>query len=233
MSSGPVQPVTALLFMKIDSERVPQKNLRDVGGQPLFYWVFEALSRSRYVDHIVLNTDSERIAKEVTSRFDVKIHMRPDHLLTIDQDEANQLMAHDLSLETSQYFLQTHSTNPLLTTRTLDRAIEVYFQKALPAGRDSLFSVTAHRKRFFDADGRPVNHDPGVLRKTQELRPLLEENSCIYLFSRQSFEENGRNRIGRQPYLLEIPASEALDIDTEEDLALASRLVGWEATRGK
>ncbi len=225
-----VPPVTALVFMKIESERVPRKNLRQVGGKPLFCWIFKVLSQSQYIERIVLNTDSELIAREVTSRFDVRVHMRPDHLLRITSDEANQIMAHDLSLDDGGHFLQTHSTNPLVTLETLDRAIDVFFQEAVPSGYDSLFTVTAHRKRFFFADGRPVNHDPSDLRKTQELDLLLEENSCIYLFSRESFVANGMNRIGKRPFLLEIPAGEALDIDTEDDLALAEKILG---SRGK
>ena len=220
-----VQGLTALVFMKLESERVPRKNLRLVAEEPLFYWVFDALLRSRYVERIILNTDSRLIADEVTARFDVVVHLRPDHLLSITSDEANKIMAHDLSLDPGEFFLQTHSTNPLLKVETLDRAVEVFFQDALPGGFDSLFSVTCHKKRFFFADGQPVNHDPSHLRKTQELSPLLEENSCIYVFSRSSFERNAMNRIGRNPYLLEIPAEEALDIDTEDDLALADKLL--------
>ena len=221
-----VRPVVGLVFMKLHSERVPRKNLRTVGGEPLFHWIFDVLDRSEYVERTVLNTDSDLIAEEVTERFpDVGIHMRPDHLLTIDHDEANQIMNHDLELDPGEYFLQTHSTNPLLTRQTLDRAVEVYFEEALPAEFDSLFSVTAHKKRFFWSDGRPVNHDPSDLRMTQELDPLLEENSCIYLFSRESFLANDRNRIGANPYMFEMPAGEALDIDTEEELALADRLL--------
>lgn len=217
--------VTALVFMKLESERVPRKNLRLVGGEPLFHWIFKTLSESRYVDGIVLNTDSELIAEQVTARFDVRIHMRPDHLLRITGDEANQIMAYDLTLEPGEFFLQTHSTNPLLSARTLDLSIKSFFERALPDGFDSLFSVTPHRKRFFFSDGRPVNHDPRSLRKTQELDPLLEENSCIYLFSRTSFKANGNNRLGVRPFLFETQADEALDIDTEEDLALADRLL--------
>lgn len=224
-SPAAIQPVTALVFMKLESERVPRKNLRIVAGEPLFYWVFTALSESRYIDRIVLNTDSELIAGAVSARFDVQVHMRPDHLLRITSDEANRIMAYDLSLDAGEYFLQTHSTNPLLSVGTLDRAIETFFKQALPNGFDSLFSVTPHLKRFYHADGRPVNHDPKLLRKTQELEPLLEENSCIYLFSRASFEANGNNRLGARPFLFETPAEDALDIDTEKELALADRLL--------
>ncbi len=227
----PSAGVTALLFMKLESERVPRKNMRLVGGEPLYHWIFSALTNSRYVQRVVLNTDSELIAEEVAARFDVVVHMRPQYLLRITNDEANQIMWHDMQMLDGEYFLQTHSTNPLLTSATLDAAVETFFTVALPAGHDSLLSVTTHQKRFFFPDGRPVNHDPRRLRKTQELDPLLEENSCVYVFSRRSFVANGNNRIGRKPFLHAIPAIEALDIDTEDDMELADRLLTARAPR--
>ena len=134
MNDVPVVPgVTALVFMKLESERVSRKNLRQVAGEPLFYWIFDTLSRAGSVERIVLNTDSELIADEVAARFNVVVHMRPDYLLGITGDEANQIMAYDLSLDPSEFFLQTHSTNPLLSAATLDRAVEVFFQEALSA----------------------------------------------------------------------------------------------------
>jgi CMP-N-acetylneuraminic acid synthetase len=223
--------VTGLVFMKLESERVHRKNLRDVGGRPLFEWIFETLNASSRVKDVILNTDSELIAEEVSKRFPVRVHMRPDHLLTIQSNEANQIVGWDLEQVEDEYFIQTHSTNPLLSLETLDRAIDCYFAEAVPEGHDTLFSVTPHQKRFFTEDGQPVNHDPTRLQKTQELPPLLEENSCIYLFSRKAFMGAGRNRIGRNPYLFRMSAEEAMDIDTEDDLRLADFVL--RATRGK
>lgn len=220
-----IPPITALIFMKLESQRVPRKNLREVGGRPLFEWIFEVLESSRHVEKVILNTDSELIADRVSGRFNVKIHMRPQHLLEIQTNEANQIIGWDLDNCEGEFFLQSHSTNPLLTPATVDRAVETFFRQAIPNGHDSLFSVTAHRKRFFFEDGRPVNHDPAQLQKTQELPPVLEENSCVYLFSRSSFSASAANRIGLNPYLFQMDATEAVDIDTEGDLRLADALL--------
>lgn len=217
--------VTGLVFMKLESERVPRKNLREVGGRPLFEWIFEALTRAERIGEIILNTDSEILADAVANRFDVRIHMRPPHLLTIQTDEANQIIGYDVDESDAPIYLQTHSTNPLLRPETIDLAVDTFLDEALAAGHDSLFTVTSHQKRFFFSDGRAVNHDPKRLIKTQELPPLYEENSCIYLFTRDAFYANQRRRIGAHPRLLPISAREAIDIDTEEDLRLADQLL--------
>ena len=80
----------------------------------------------------------------------------------------------------SEFYLQTHSTNPLLTGETLQRAIRTFFD-SYPS-HDSLFGVTRVQTRFWDTHGRAVNHDPDTLLRTQDLPPLFEENSCIYIF---------------------------------------------------
>ena len=217
-----IPKIKALLFMKGYSERVPRKNIKLLCGRPLLHWILETLTRSRYIEEIVINTDDEEIARQATDHFDVTIHMRPEYLLTITSNEASQIMAYDLSIMEGEYFLQTHSTNPLLKTDTIDRAVEIYFENL--EKHDCLFSVTPLQKRFFWEDGRAINHDPQSLIKTQELPFVYEENSCIYMFSRKVFEEVG-NRIGRCPMMFPMDPYESVDIDEPIDFSIAEGLM--------
>ena len=134
----------------------------------------------------------------------------------------NTIIAYDLSQLPGEHFLQTHSTNPLLTTETIDAGIELYFDNL--GTYDSLFTVTRHNARFYRGDGSPINHNPQEMLRTQDLPPTLEENSNLYVFSRESFERSGNRRIGLRPYLFEISKFEAIDIDEEEDFRLAELL---------
>ncbi len=208
--------------MKGTSERVPKKNVRPLCGRPLLQWILEALTNSRHVEEIILNTDDQEIADKATENFDVTIHWRPEHLLTITSNEACQLMAHDIAMTPGDHFLQTHSTNPLLKTETIDQAIETYFGNL--EKYDSLFSVTPIQKRFFWEDGRPINHDPDKLIKTQELPFVYEENSCIYIFSRHVFETLG-NRMGIKPFMFTMDPYESVDIDEPFDFSMAEALM--------
>lgn len=208
--------------MKAQSERVPGKNMRHLCGRPLFHWIVDSLYASGVIDEIIINTDSEEISKNATEYFDVTIHMRPDYLLEINSNEANQIMDYDLKYTDGEYFLQTHSTNPLLSPMTIKNAVTEYLAKEDTF--DSLFSVTALQTRFFDNNGNALNHDPKFLIKTQNLPLIYEENSCIYIFSRKSFIEN-KNRIGQKPNLYPINRLEAVDIDEEFDFLLAETLM--------
>jgi len=121
-----------------------------------------------------------------------------------------------------EHFLQTHSTNPLLKSETVDSAIETYFENI--DRHDSLFGVTPLQKRFYWHDGRPINHDPNHMIKTQELPLIYEENSCLYIFSRQVFEKF-KNRIGKKPFIYKMDPYESVDIDEPIDFAIAEALM--------
>lgn len=210
--------VAGLLFFKENSERVPGKNFRDFCGCPLYHHIVKKMDQVPEIDDVVINTDSERVAKEgpkLSSK--VIIHHRPEDLLG-DFVVANQLIEYDLEHLNHDIFLQAHATNPLLRRETLLNALKA-FEKRMDR-YDSLFSVTPWQTRFYRSDGTAVNHEPSNLIRTQDLEPLYEENSCIYVFTKKSFEKAG-GRIGATPILFSIERSEATDIDEEQDFALA------------
>lgn len=206
--------------MKGYSERVHRKNLREFYGKPLLYWILESLYRSDWVNSVIINTDSEEIAETASKYFDVKIHMRPEYLLNITSNEANQIMEYDVNNSGADFYLQTHSTNPLLRTETIDSSIEKFINQS---ECDSLMGVTELKTRLYWPDGKGINHDPKKLLKTQELPPVYEENSCIYIFSREMFLKR-KQRIGDNPLLFPINPIEAVDIDEESDFLIAESI---------
>jgi CMP-N-acetylneuraminic acid synthetase len=78
--------------------------------------------------------------------------------------------------------------------------------------------------RLWDQLGRAINHNPAILLQTQDLPPVYEENSCIYMFTRQTLF-NRLNRIGERPFMFVMDASEAWDIDDELDFAISEFLM--------
>ena len=213
--------ITALLPMKGNSERVPNKNTRLLNDKPVCHWILESLIKSKYVDEILINTDSEKI-KEVVSNFEkVKLVDRPDYLLG-DSISIQPLIEHDLKFAKNNYILQTHSTNPLLSTNTIDKAIETFYD--IENKHDALISVTPQQVRFYYKNGRPINHDPNHLIQTQLLEPIYEENSCIYIFSKET-NLRVKNRLGSKPYFFEMEHLEAVDIDEWHDFLWAEFLL--------
>ena len=124
----------------------------------------------------------------------------------------NLVIEDDLKAVEAETYIMTHATNPLLSAPTIKGAIETYFKGVAQDRKDSLFTVNDFQTRFYRTDGTAVNHDPNALLRTQDLEPWFEENSNLYIFTRDSFNET-KARIGRNPILYSTPAMESADID--------------------
>lgn len=212
----------ALVPMRHHSQRVPGKNYRDLAGKPLYQHIIETLLAVPEINEIVVDTDSEPVMNGLRENFpQVKIIERPEHLRA-DDIPMNEILIHDTALFPADFYLQTHSTNPLLKAETISRAIQLLITNYPQT--DSLFSVTRWQTRFYDRDGNAVNHDPRELIQTQDLPPMYEENSCIYIFTRANLLAK-RHRISDHPLMFEIPRLEAVDIDEESDFQIADLLM--------
>lgn len=213
--------IAALVPMRHNSERVPGKNIRMFAGRMLYHHIIGSLLRTELIDEIVIDTDSPTILKDSAETFpEVNLIERPENLRG-GRVPMNDILLYDVTQVESDYYLQTHCTNPLVKENTIIRAVESFLEK-IPAC-DSLFSVTKLQKRLWNDQGEPVNHDPAVLKRTQDLPPVYEENSCIYIFSREVLETRG-TRIGFKPYMFEMDPAEAWDIDNELDFRICEML---------
>lgn len=213
--------------MRHHSQRVPGKNYRSLAGKPLFHHILETLLAVPEIDCLIVDTDSAPIMDGVRRFFpQVKLLERPEHLRA-DDVPMNDILLYDTSQVEADFFLQTHSTNPLLKAGTVSRAIQT-FVSTYPE-RDSLFSVTRLQTRLYFQDGRAINHNPRELIQTQDLPPVYEENSCLYLFTRQNLIQ-WHHRIGPRPIMYEIPAEEAWDIDEELDFKICDLLLKRQLT---
>ncbi len=210
--------IVALVPMRHHSERVPGKNYRSFAGRPLYHHIINTLSNCPSVNEIAIDTDSPIICEDAVRNFpQVKLIERPNHLCS-GTTPMNEVLLYDTSQIEADYYVQTHSTNPLLRSETISGAIKAFLQKQ--PKYDSLFSVTRVQARLWDIQGKPVNHDPAVLLRTQDLPPIFEENSNLYIFGRSVLETH-HNRIGERPLMFEIDQIEAWDIDEEVDFRIA------------
>ena len=134
----------------------------------------------------------------------------------------NEILAYDTEQVSADFYLQTHSTNPLLRPQTISAAIQaLLFNYPM---YDSLFSVTRLQTRLWDQLGRAINHNAAILLQTQDLPPVYEENSCLYIFTRQTLLAR-RNRLGERPLMYPIDPAEAWDIDEELDFEIVNFLM--------
>jgi CMP-N-acetylneuraminic acid synthetase len=214
--------IAALVPMRHHSQRVPGKNFRLLAGKPLYQHIIESLMAVPELGEILVDTDSPPVIAGLGRDFpNVRVIERPVDLRA-DMISMNDILLYDTSQVIADFYLQTHSTNPLLRPETISKAIKTFLAD-YPA-HDSLFSVTRLQTRLYDQHGKAVNHDPDILLQTQDLPPVYEENSCIYIFTREALSRR-HNRLGERPLMFEMNAAEAWDIDEELDFAITDFLM--------
>ena len=217
--------IIAIVPIKYESTRVPGKNYRLMNEKPLYWYVMNTLSNITSIHKIICNTDSEEIKSMIIKNFpNVCVYMRPKHL------EGGHISTNLLLLDTietlnltdsTNIFLQTHVTNPLLSENTINECINKYINMK---DNDSLFTVKQLQTRLYDHNNKAINHDIRELIPTQDLKPIYKENSCLYLFSYEILNKY-KHRIGENPYLFIMNDIESSDIDYETDFIITEQLM--------
>ena len=219
---NPNKRIVAIVPIKKVSQRVPGKNFREFNGKPLWHHIIHTLDEALSDrDQIVVETDDGSTYHEATELSSkVSVIQREEHLLG-NGVSMNAILEHALEQTYGDIYLQTHVTNPLLKATTILKALLAF--NLMDPRYDSMFGVTKHQSRFYRTPDEPINHDPVILMQTQDLLPLYEENSTLYIFTKQSFAQDKR-RIGRCPAMFAVPKIEAIDIDDEETFEMAELL---------
>ena len=138
--------LVALVPMRHHSQRVPGKNYRNLAGKPLYQHIIETLLAVPEINEIVVDTDSQPVMNGLRENFpQVKLIDRPEHLRADDMP-MNEILIYDAEQFPAEFYLQTHSTNPLLKAETISDAIQA-FRNNYPK-LDSLFSVSTFSTFF-------------------------------------------------------------------------------------
>ena len=208
--------------IKENSQRVPRKNFRLIGETPLYKYV---LNNLKNLD-VFVDTDSDEIIREIKEDKllkNITVFKRAQSLIgdkvSVCDLIHNFIEKYNLKEE---YICQVHVTSPFINEALLRKAFE-----KTSCEYDSVVSCNEIQSRFWRKEKygyAPINHNPMKLEQTQDLPVYYEENSAFYIFQSDSFRKT-KNRIGACPYFYPIKFPLNLDIDTEDDWELVSRIL--------
>lgn len=201
--------------IKANSERVPGKNLRALNGKPLFHYICEHVKQADVFDDVYIDTNSEEVATYARNMGFHVIERVPE--LAKNSANGNDLLVyHFEQYPHYDYYFQLFATAPYMQPET----IKACFEKLVSSETyDSCFTATKNHS-FYWYGGTPVNYRPGILPRSQDMTPVIEETTGLYGISRDSLKRYNC-RIGRNPYIHSVSKYEAVDINTEEDFRIA------------
>lgn len=216
--------IVAIVPIKNHSSRIPDKNFKLFNGKPLYHWIIEKLILINEIEKIIINTDSTRILndKEILNHNKIILRKRKKNLVG-DHVSVNKIISDDMNAIDSDIYLMTHTTNPLLEIPTIRKCIKEYKRSINSKKFDSLFTVNKILDRLYDNNFNSINHKKYELIRTQDLPKIFQENSNLYIFSKDSFKKNN-SRLGTKPYMYEMNLNESVDIDDFDNWYLAESL---------
>lgn len=206
------------------SERVKNKNTRPFAGFEggLIENKLLQLFETKYIDEIILSTNDEtcmEIAAHFSSDNRLKIIPRPDELC-LSSTDLQDLINYVPTITGAENILWGHVTTPLVGAELYDTAIKYYFSKQ-DEGYDSLVGVTEFKNFLLDKSGKLINNTTNLpWPRTQDLDSLFEINHAIFFAKRSVYVEE-KNRIGQKPLLYLMDKIHSLDIDWDDDFAIA------------
>lgn len=215
--------VLAIIPARGGSKGIPRKNVRLLGGKPLITWTIESAKKSKYLNRIVVSTEDDKIA-EVAKLYGAEVIKRPEELAK-DETPLDPVISHAVKTieenENIKYdiILTIQPTSPLLTTNTIDKAIEIMLSKDC----DTLMSVKNETHLYWTKKGESFIPLYIERKNRQYLTPIYKETGAILISKRKIINED--TRIGKKVFLFEVPEEESVDIDTYQDWWVAENLL--------
>lgn len=201
--------------IKANSERVPGKNFRILNGRKLYEYVLQHIKEADVFDDVYVDSNSEEILSYAEKMGFVAIQ-RKEELAKNSANGNDLLVYHARQFPNYEYYFQLFATAPYMQSSTIRRCAEILMGSE---EYDSCFTAVAHYG-FFWMDGVPVNYRPGILPRSQDLHPVVEETTGLYGISREALLKYNC-RIGRTPYVFQVNKLEAVDLNVEDDFKMA------------
>ena len=211
--------VVAIMPIKLINERCPGKNTRMLGGKPLLQHELDSLKQTGLCENIYVYCSDDAVVPFLPDG--VTFLKRPE-VLDLPTSNFSQIFESFMNDVDADIYVYAHATAPFITVETMKQCIEAVKTEEF----DSAFCAIKLQDYLWQ-DGEPLNFDASNLPRTQDLKPIYQETSGVYVFTKAVYE-NYKRRVGRKPFIKEVTFKEAVDIDNPEDFELAEVLVGIE-----
>ena len=202
--------------IKLHNERCPGKNTRMLGGKPLLKYELDSLIKTGLCDSINVYCSDDAVVPFLPEG--VNFIERPKEL-DLPTSNFTQIFNCFMNEQDADIYVYAHATAPFITVETMKLCIEAVKSEKY----DSAFCAVKLQDYLWQ-DGQPLNFDATNLPRTQDLKPIYQETSGVYVFTKEVFLKYKR-RVGVKPFIKEVSFKESVDIDTPEDFELAEIMV--------
>lgn len=215
------EKILAIIPARSDSKGIPNKNIRKFCGKPLLYYPISIAKKSKLFDRVIVDTDSEEIAK-VAKKLGAEVpYLRPKKLAGDKAVVIDAVLLLLKRLKVDGYapdiisLLQT--TSPL---REVSDVVTCYKLLKRP-DVDSVITVCESHPRFYHrmANGKLklINPDTENIINRQQAEMGYMTNGCIVYMIRTKAFLSKKKFIYDGTYSVVSPKWRSVDLDYVED----------------
>jgi len=218
----------AIIPARGGSKRLPNKNILDLAGKPLIAWSIEAGLGSKYIDKVMVTSDSEEIL-DISKNFGAEVLKRPDELAN-DTATTFDAIAHTIESlnEKYDYIVLLQPTSPLRNAKHIDEAIELLNDKEA----DAIVSVCEMDHNPLWSNTLPASLSmEGFLRdeiknkRSQDLEKYYRINGAIYICKTDKLLKENTLFLNKNIFAYIMDRKSSVDIDEEIDFILSKNLI--------
>lgn len=210
--------ITAVIPVKKNSQRVINKNLRLFNKKNLLIHKIEKLKQIKYIDRIIINTDSEEAIK-IAEDLSVAFWRRKEYYASSSCSNS-EFWSHIADTTDSEYIMFTNCTSPLVKIDTYNNIFKKF--EEIKNINDSLNTVT-EEKNFLYLENKAINFDPRKAPNSQDLPNIVKLNFAVNILPKKLMLTK-KSVIGDNPYFFKLDQIEGFDIDTFYDFEFAEYL---------
>jgi len=201
-----------LVTIRLNSKRVPQKNLKMLGNKPLCWYIVNTLLKVKEIDEVYIYCSDPVIKNYIPEKA---IFLQRDKWLDGDEIKAKDTYNAFIKDINADIYVAACTTSPFTKAETVSTAVSYIKNDEY----DSAFTVK-RAQTFAWYQNKPLNYNPVDVPRTQDIEPVFIETSAFFAFRKEIWVNHGR-RIGFNPYMCEVNDIEAIDIDTPDDFEFA------------
>lgn len=206
------------------SKSIPLKNIIEINGKPLLWWVLMSANES-VIDEIYVLTDSDKIKNVVDSFNFTKVSVlgRSEQVST-DTATTESVMVEFALKEDFDDIVLIQATSPLLKTEHINESIKTYktgnFDSLLTLVRQHNFKWETYEK----GNCLPTNYNYLNRPRRQNHDGYMVENGAFYITSKKAFNES-KSRVSGNIGFYEMPHYSYFEIDEISDVIIIEELM--------
>lgn len=207
--------IVALIPVKLNSQRLPHKNILPIAGHPLCWHICNSLINSKGINEVYVYCSDEKVKKHIPNEI---VFLKRDPVLDQDLVKGFEIYENFIDTIDADIYVLAHTTSPFIKRESIENALN----HVIDGTHDSAFSAQKIQT-FVWFQGQPINYNLNDVPRTQDMEPVYMETSGFYIFKKEVFTKYHR-RIGFNPYIQEVDDMEAIDIDEKKDYEFALQL---------